>query len=211
MAINSTNYDFMIFDRWDPGIDRETQNRLGLQGIRQKNGIGMSLNQGKDLETRSFSDPRHLAWKKERNCKERSRQSCKDLLTLGRSVIIKTRSQILDGMCVDYIKSNFSYINDEILKELLDYIIEGFWQVKMWFSIWWSLQFLYFTIPSRDMIHKINLKDMLFIRMIFGLEIWFTGTSIKRKQNMSLSISLSTLLFITSYLKFHLFFLLRAQ
>ncbi|KAL0898544.1 hypothetical protein Bca101_082505 [Brassica carinata] len=123
----------MIFDRWEPGIDTESRIRFGLQGLQRKDEKGLVMNRGKDLERESLSDLGYSARKEGEEREECSGILLSDLFTLGRSVIIKTKSQLCDGMCFDNTKSKFQDIDEGITKKILNLIISELWKVRVCF------------------------------------------------------------------------------
>ncbi|KAL0742068.1 hypothetical protein Bca4012_083581 [Brassica carinata] len=121
----------MIFDRWEPGIDTESRIRFGLQGLQRKDEKGLVMNRGKDLERESLSDLGYSARKEGEEREECSGILLSDLFTLGRSVIIKTKSQLCDGMCFDNTKSKFQDIDEGITKKILNLIISELWKSQL--------------------------------------------------------------------------------
>ncbi|KAL0874577.1 hypothetical protein Bca101_024282 [Brassica carinata] len=91
------------------------------------------MNRGKDLERESLSDLGYSARKEGEEREECSGILFSDLFALGRSVIIKTRSQLCDGMCSDNTKSKFRDIIVGITKMILNIIISELWKVRVCF------------------------------------------------------------------------------
>ncbi|KAG2307287.1 hypothetical protein Bca52824_027035 [Brassica carinata] len=97
----------MVFSRWDPGIQKEP--RILLESY-QEDWSGVTGKKWRGLARISLSALRWTYLQRGNACLVGLRKSWRDIIEIGRSGIIKTKSPKYDGMIFDYIKKNLTLL-----------------------------------------------------------------------------------------------------